>query len=211
MIHQLVFDTTNPDADSHNVGAYVRSSDGTLIDSVTIATVDRLAVDATMKDGAGNALTSTGGALDINVASGNLSVDLSHTGDSVALGDGTNLLTSTTVSSDIGLDVYIIGSSALTVNDAALANTDLANGATSVDNTAGGTTLVSSALSDRKYLFIANEGNKKAFIGKLSTVTAANGFPLAPGAMLELRAGAAVSPAAITSSGTADTRYLELS
>lgn len=76
-IHKLVFDTTDAttQAASSNVGAYVRSSDGTLIDSVTIATVDRLAVDATMKDGAGNALTSTGGALDVNLASGTITIN----------------------------------------------------------------------------------------------------------------------------------------
>jgi hypothetical protein len=64
---QLIFDTTNV-GDSDSVGAYVRSSDGTLIDHVTIAAVDRLAVDTTLNDGAGNDITSTGGALDVNVA-----------------------------------------------------------------------------------------------------------------------------------------------
>lgn len=62
-------------------------------------------------DGSGNAISSTGGALDVNVASGDLTVDLSHTEDSIALGDGTNLLTSTTVGGDIGLDVNLINAS----------------------------------------------------------------------------------------------------
>jgi len=65
---QLIFDTTAV-ADSDSVGAYVRSSDGTLIDHLTIATVDRLAVDSTIKAGDGTDLTQTGGALDVNVAS----------------------------------------------------------------------------------------------------------------------------------------------
>jgi hypothetical protein len=71
MSFKLVFDTTdaNTIADSHNVGAYIRASDGTLIDSVTIAGVDRLAVDSTLKDGAGNALVSTAGALHVNLVS----------------------------------------------------------------------------------------------------------------------------------------------
>lgn len=66
----------------------------------------------------GTALTQTGGALDVNIQSSdiNINVDLVHTGDSVALGDGTNLLTSTTVGADIGLDVNIINAS-LTVDD----------------------------------------------------------------------------------------------
>jgi len=68
---QLIFDTSAT-ADSDNIGAYIRSSDGTLIDHATIDTVDRLAVDSTLKDGAGVALTSTlvgaDQALDVNVA-----------------------------------------------------------------------------------------------------------------------------------------------
>lgn len=118
MKDQLVFDTTSAQsiADSDAVGAYVRSSDGTLIDHATINTVERLAVDATLKDGAGTALTSTlvgaDQALDVNVVSGiNVEVDLSHIDDSVRLGDGTNFLTSTTVGPDIGLDVNVINAS----------------------------------------------------------------------------------------------------
>jgi len=65
------------------------------------------AVAAWLNDGSGNAIGSTGGALDVNVASGDLSVDLSHTEDSVRLGDGTNFLTSTNVNSDWALDVHI--------------------------------------------------------------------------------------------------------
>ena len=63
---RLIFDTAD-EATSDSVGAYVRSSDGTLIDHVTIAAVDRLAVDATMKAGDGTDLTQTGGALDVNI------------------------------------------------------------------------------------------------------------------------------------------------
>jgi hypothetical protein len=40
-----------------------------------------------------------------------LDVDLTHTNDSVRLGDGTNFLTSHTVGTDIGLDVYFLNSS----------------------------------------------------------------------------------------------------
>jgi hypothetical protein len=68
-------------------------------------------ISSWLKDGSGNAISSTGGALDVNIASGDLTVDLSHTEDSVALGNGTNLLTSTTVGADIGLDVNIINAS----------------------------------------------------------------------------------------------------
>ena len=71
---QLVFDSTDADtiAASDSVGAFVRSSDGTLIDKRVVNSVNRLAVDTTLNDGAGNALTSTLNgakrALDVNVA-----------------------------------------------------------------------------------------------------------------------------------------------
>ena len=118
MKEQLVFDTSDATtlAHSDSVGAYVRSGDGTLIDKQTVNLVERLAVDSTLKDGAGTALTSTlvgaDQALDVNVVGGvNVEVDLSHVDDSVALGNGTDLFTSTTVGADIGLDVNLINAS----------------------------------------------------------------------------------------------------
>lgn len=95
--------------------------------------------------------------------------------------------------------------------DPSLANTAFAHGATSVDTTAGGTDLVGTALSNRLYLHLANEGTRKAYIGTLTSVTPANGFPIAPGEKMMFRAGASLDPAAITSAGTADMRYFELS
>lgn len=95
---QLVFDPAA--ADNDNIGAYVRSSDGTLIDHETVNSVERLAVDATLKDGAGNVLNSTGGALHISdggtpiaVSATDLDIrDLVNTQDSVAIGDETNII-----------------------------------------------------------------------------------------------------------------------
>lgn len=115
MKDQLIFDVTEVN-DSDNVGAFIRSSDGTLIDHEQINSVNRLSVDSTMKDGAGVALTSSlvGGkqALDVSIVDGvNVEVDLSHLDDSVRLGDGTDFFTSTTVGADIGLDVNIINAS----------------------------------------------------------------------------------------------------
>ena len=92
---QLIFDTSAV-TDSDSVGAFVRSSDGTLIDHETINTVDRLAVDTTLNDGAGNDITSTGGALDVNLASSSLADldirDLINTQDSIAIGDEVDIV-----------------------------------------------------------------------------------------------------------------------
>jgi hypothetical protein len=191
MKDQLVFDTTDSGtiADSDSVGAYLRASDGTLLTH-----------------------TDVGGkkALDVRLAEGvNVEVDLSHIDDSVRLGDGTSFFTSTSENGDIALDVHISNTSVL-VNDAALANTAIASGATalSVANTAQDA--VASPLSARKYLFLYNNDSKKMYIGQ-SGVSAANGFPVSPGAYVELRAGAAIDLEFVSAQTSHDLRYLELS
>lgn len=64
---QLVFDPAETDND--NIGAFVRSSDGTLITHTTVGGTERLDTAAALFDGSGNAISSTGGALDVNIAS----------------------------------------------------------------------------------------------------------------------------------------------
>ncbi len=348
-IHKLVFDTTDAttQAASSNVGAYVRSSDGTLIDSVTIATVDRLAVDATMKDGAGNALTSTGGALDVNLASGTITINeedifaedaahttgdkgshilavrqdtlaastsadgdyasfkvnnvgelyvtdegseavlvtidavldtiktdtaamvtdlaaievelldqgttldailadtanmdtnigsinttltgLSHdedtahtTGDAgvmslavrndtlAALADTDGDYAPFQVDADGALYVNVASSGTLTVNDAALANTAIANAANALDVANTAEDVVAAPLANRKYLFVYNNGNKEAYVGSTG-VTSANGFPLPPGSILEMRAGASIDIEWVSADTNQELRTLELS
>jgi len=272
MKDQLIFDVTSADtiADSDHVGALLeglRSGAKQQINSQQIDSQEWINAAAALFDGAGNAIGSTGGALDVNVASGDLSVDLDHTEDSVALGDGTSLLTSTTVGADIGLDVNVINSvisvddngSSLTVDasdldirdlsaaqdsvqanmydgagtaltstlvgadqaldvnvvqqaggDDALADTDLSATAVSVDTTAGGTDLAGTDLSDRKYAFIYNNGNRRIYIGK-SGVSTSTGFPVSPRSYLEMRAGDSIDLHAISAGGSQDVRFLELS
>jgi hypothetical protein len=212
----LVFDTTDTDtiAASDNVGAFVRSSDGTLIDHATIDSVERLAVDSTLKDGAGTALTSTlvGGkqALDVYIAEGiNVEVDLDAADDSVLahLADGAGTaLTSTLVGDDQALDVNIVQSI-----DAALANTAIATAATSLAVADTAQDVVASPLADRKYLYIKNMDNREIYIGA-SGVTSANGFPLSPKAIAELRLGAAVDIEFVGATGaTPAIRIMQLS
>jgi hypothetical protein len=169
-------------------------------------------VESWTHDGTGTAITSTvvgaDTGLDVNVIGGvNVEVDLSHVDDSVALGDGTNLLTSTTIGSDIGLDVNVI-------NDPALANTAIATAANTLDVADTAEDVVASPLSNRKYLFVYNDGNRKIYVGA-SGVTAAAGFPISPGSYLELRAGASIDIEYVGQSGasgsSAALRSLELS
>jgi hypothetical protein len=92
--------------------------------------------------------------------------------------------------------------------DIATANTAMAYNATPITSTA--TDIAATDLPARKYLHLANEGNKKAFLGDAS-VTDATGFPISPGEKQLYRAGASINMHAITTSGTADMRRLELS
>lgn len=102
-------------------------------------------------------------------------------------------------------------SGAITINDAALAVTGIANAANPLNTANTAEAAVSSALANRKYLWIYNNDNTKVFIGSAS-VTAANGFPVSPGSYMELRAGAAVSPFFVGQNGkTPEIRTLELS
>lgn len=219
-LNKLVFDPANA-ADSANVGAYLRASDGTLLTH-----------------------TDVGGkkALDVRLAEGvNVEVDLSHVDDSVALGDGTNLFTSTTVGPDIGLDVNIInaslavtatdldirdlthvsdsvkvgdGTDFLAINTDGSINSKLAGataaayGATSVGATA--TDIVGTDLTNRSQIVIQNIGNRDVYIGSNASVTVATGLLLASGSSMVLDAGAGINIHGITSSGTADVRYFEL-
>lgn len=109
------------------------------------------------------------------------------------------------------LYVNVASSGSLTVSDAALANTSIANAVKvlAVANTPQST--VTTNLTGRKYLMLYNNDNTRVFIGAAS-VTAANGFPLSPGSVMELRAGAAVSPFFVGQTGkTPEIRTLELS
>lgn len=128
MKDKLIFDVTdaNTIADSDSVGAFVRSSDGTLITHSTVGGKE---------------------ALDVSIADGvNVEVDLSHIDDSVRLGDGTNFFTSTTEGADIGLDVNIINPS-LVVTATDLDIRDLAFATDKVDVTGSEVSLDAATLA----------------------------------------------------------------
>lgn len=167
--------------------------------------LDSDSVGAYLRSADGTLLTHTdvGGkkALDVRVAEGiNVEVDLSHVDDSVKIGDGTDFLA---VNADGSINVV--------ANDAALADTAIAAAAKTLAVVDTAEDVVASPLADRKYLWIYNNDNTKIFIGQ-SGVTAANGFPISPGSLMELRAGAAVDIEFVGQSGkTPAIRTLQLS
>lgn len=222
---RLVFDVTDAAsiAASSNVGAWLRAGDdGTQIGHVSDAlkvnlTNASVAVTATNLDirdlaFATDKVDVSGSSVSISgtvtVSATDLDIrDLSAATDSVSAwtkdGSG-NAINSTSNA----LNVYVTGSGALTVNDAALANT-----AISANTTTVGTSLISaisSILSSRKYAYFYNNGNKPMYLGTTGT-TDADGFPMYPGMGYEFRAGASIDFKVISTAASQDLRHLQLS
>jgi len=183
-------------------------------DSVQIGDgTDLLAVNA---DGSIN-ITDNGGSLTVDATDLDIR-DLTHVSDSIKVGDGTDFLA---VNADGSINITDNGGSltvdgtvsisgTVTVSDAALANTAIANAANTL--AVGGTAedVVASPLANRKYLFIYNYDNREAFLGATG-VTPANGFPLSPGSLIELRCGASVDIEWVGPTTGHEIRTLELS
>ena len=223
---QLFFDPSEL-TDSDNIGAYLRSSDGTLLTHTTFGPVEALDVSIAGSTGtidvdpgaikfildgsevtvledtvtpANNRplpvkLTSVTG--DINITAGDLNVQLTHTGatpDSTQIGDGTEIVNITTNN-----DLQVTGR----------ANTGITASQTDVDTTLGGTQLVSSALTERKFIEIQNRGNRIIYLGA-SGVTAATGLAIPPRSSWTQEVGPGIDLYAIAAAGTQDVRILEL-
>lgn len=102
-------------------------------------------------------------------------------------------------------------SATITTSDAALANSAIIAKTLTLAVADTAQAAVTAALASRKYLMIYNMDNQKIFVGGAG-VTAAAGFPLSPGSVMELRAGAASAVNFVGSSTkTPEIRTLELS
>jgi hypothetical protein len=165
-------------------------------------------------DGTEFMLVNVDGSINSVVTATDLDIrDLSSTTDSIQseLHDGAGTaLTSTLNGGKQSLDVHISGSDPLTVNDAALADTAIANAVNTLAVAATAEDVVASPLANRKYLLIYNNDNRVAYIGSTG-VTAANGFPLSPSSMMELRCGASVDIEFVSPKLGHEIRTLELS
>lgn len=187
-------------------------------------TIDSITNDVSIDDG-GNSITVDDGGVSLTVdgtvaatQSGTWTVGLSEDHNYGAVGANT-LRTAAQIGNATGAADFGAGATtaqtlrvslASDAGDSALANTAIANAVNgmSVANTAED--VVASPLSNRKYLYIYNNGNKQAYIGA-SGVTSSNGFPLSPGSYLELRAGASVDIEWVASDTSQEIRTLELS
>jgi hypothetical protein len=123
-------------------------------------------INVNLQAGDGTDITETGGALDVNIASGDVDDSLADTA----------VVQNTKAVSTSAIDV------------------------------------VTSALTSRKWLYLANEGSKTLYFGTTG-VTVANGFPLHKGMQAEFRIGASPAFQVIGASGSSseDLRTMELS
>jgi len=191
-IRDLVFATDSVDVSGSEVS----------LDAATLAALETInAVQSGVWD-IGTVTTLTGITNDVNIADGGNSItvdavdldirDLTAASDSVAshLFDGAGTaLTSTLVGGDQALDVNI--SNTISINDAALADTAILSAADTLAAAGTAEKVVAANLASRKYLFVKNHDNRVMYVGG-SGVDAATGFPVSPGSVIELRAGASV-------------------
>lgn len=113
------------------------------------------------------------------------------------------------VNSDGALYVDV-SNAEVTVSDAALADTAIASAANALDAANTAEDVVASPLSNRKYLMVYNNGNREIYVGA-SGVSATDGFPIPPGAMLNMRAGASIDIEWVGPNTNQEIRTLELS
>ena len=191
-IRDLVFATDKVDVSGSEVS----------LDAATLAALETITVEQgtspwVIGDGGGSLTVD---AIDLDIR------DLTSASDSVAawLNDGTGNAIGSTAGS---LDVNVTNS--IDIDDG-LANTAIATAANALDAANTAEDLVASPLANRKYLFAYNNGNKVAYVGP-SGVSAANGFPIYPGGILEMRAGAAVDIEWVAANTNQEMRTLELS
>lgn len=198
---RLGFDTTSAAtiADSDSVGAFVRSSDGTLITHTTVGADEALDVNVANDV----TITAPSGGLDVNV-DGVYAVTTNETPDTVgaivhvraaapAASDQTKRTTGAALSADAvvaadvhGLDVAAFGHlfNGTTYDRARSYGTGIAKVADLFDSivvtaeTVGTTAaeLVSTPATDRVRIKFQNLSNRDIYIGPANTVTVGNGY-----------------------------------
>lgn len=160
--------------------------DGTVSISGNV-TVDQGTSPWVVGDGGGSLTVD---AVDLDIR------DLSHSQDSVKIGDGTDFLA---VNADGSINVQSF--------EGAYSSWTVV--AASVDDTVGGTQLAASPLSGRLRVEIQNLGTQDIYIRQSTGVTTSNGLKIPKGSSYEqaLDAGAAIY--AITPSGSSDVRIAQ--
>lgn len=209
-----VFDPS--DTSNDNIGAYLRSSDGTLLTHTTdggkealdvhLAGTDLTDVDIrdithvsdSIKVGDGTdflEITAAGEAL---VSATDFDIrDLTHASDSVKVGDGTEFLA---INADGSINV---------VGDIEIGGYGSCTNPAAVSITTSATQLLASPLAGRQAILVQNAGGTDCYLGCDNSVTTAKGILLPKKASVELMYDDTVDLHAITASSTTDIRIME--
>jgi hypothetical protein len=186
------------------------NADGSINSVVTATDLDIRDISAStdniaISDGTDTLGVNADGSINSVVTATDLDIrELSAATDSVAAWahDGSGNLIGSTGGS---LDVNVTND--IDVNDG-LANTAISVSQENV--TAVGGKLITTDLTDRKHVWIYNNGTKTVFLGP-SGVTSSDGFPLFKGGILPAEIGAAVAIHCVSATGTQDVRVMQAS
>ena len=161
-----------------------------------------------MGDGTDFVAVNTDGSLNITDNGGSITVDgsvtvsatdldirdLSHSQDSVKIGDGTDFLA---VNAD--------GSLTVQANFAGFSTWQTK----SVSVTSSATQLDATPLTSRLYVEIQNLGNRDIYVGPSASVTTANGLKISKGSSQAIQLDDGADIYCITDSGSSDVRFAE--
>lgn len=235
---RLVFDPSDAASQIDNIGAYLRSSDGTLITHSTDGAKERVDVSSGAEHYDGDAYTAG------DKGSFALAVDPSGNYAPLKVNAAGELLADVTVTSgsdkveDSAHTSGDTGTYTLSVRQDVLASSTSANGdyQSFKTNSLGALWVASSSsapasydawlvtanavvdtaelvvaadLTNRKKVLIQNVGNKAAWLKEANTVSAANGIRLSPGAAIEMELDAGVTIYAISDAAGTDLRVAE--
>lgn len=235
---KLVFDPTAA-ADTDNIGAYVRASDGTLITKTTVGAKERLDVNIGVEYNDGTAHNAGDrGAYVLAVDNGGNYAPLRVNAAGELLVDA-SITTGADKAEDAAAVSGDIGSYVLSVRQDALASSTSADGdyqsfktnsvgalwvdvyhmplptVTAILNTQNSVStvaelVVAADLANRKRILIQNASAKEiVYLGSSNAVTSADGIRLSAGAVIEMDLAAGVALYAIANVASADLRIME--
>lgn len=200
-IRDLAFATDSVDVSGSNVNATISAP--IALDATTLAALEDITATVTgtvALDAATLAaledVTATVTATDLDIR------DLTATTDSVSIGDGTETLA---INTDGSINVEFADTAKLNI---VRSNNGCSHSAVSITTTAA--PIVTTALADRTTIHIQNRGSQAIYIGCDATVTSANGTMVPKGGSAQFDFSDAVALHAVTNSGTADVRIIEL-
>lgn len=204
-IRDLVFATDSVDVSGSSVTAAISgtvdvSGSEVALDAASLAALED--INATVTGTVALDAATLAALEDVTVSATDFDIrDLTAATDSVSISDGTDTLA---INADGSINVQFAAAGKQSVVET---NNGVANSATTATTTAAA--IVTTALADRTKLLIQNNGSSVVYVGD-SGVTSTTGVRIPKGGSFEINVSDAVALFAVTASGTADLRVMEL-